>query len=243
VFGAAVIGAIVLRPASESPLAWWIMNSALTPQRLLPLFGLGVALALVPFAAFGFGLAFFCAGVTVGFGGYQHLLDALLRLPHSALHQFLTGPIAAVAVGLALIAGKRLRPWVLSPAAFITGIMAAVAIVAADPSLNSLTNRYAGVLIAAWIIGATSLTLQAFRRGWFMIAGPILGSWLVAIGLLYGGLAMLPKRVPPLVSMPSPSIMPPLEPFTGSRGHSIEPAPDGFDDLSRPRGGINAWPP
>jgi hypothetical protein len=244
VLGAAVMGAIVLLPAAtESPLAWWITSSALTPQRLLPLLGLGVALALVPLAAFVPGLALFCAGITVGFAGYQQLLDALLRLPYSAQHQFLTGPIAAIAVGLTLIAGKRLRPWVLPPAALIAGIMTAVAIVATDPSLNSSTIRYAGVLIAAWIIGAISLTLRSFQRGWFMIAGPILGSWLVAIGLLYGGSAMLPKRTASSLSMPPPSIMPPMEPLPGSRGSGIRPAPDGFDDPLRQRGGINAWPP
>jgi hypothetical protein len=48
------------------------------------------------------------------------------------------------------------------------------------------------LLIACWIVGAVILTLRAFRRGWFVIFGRILGSWLFAIGLLYGGAARAP---------------------------------------------------
>lgn len=80
--------------------------------------------------------------------------------------------------------------------------MLALAIVVTDPSLNDSTNSRAGVPIGVWIVGAVSLSLRAFRRGWFDIAGRIAGSWLIAIGLLYGGVALLPERTNPVPSLP-----------------------------------------
>jgi hypothetical protein len=53
------------------------------------------------------------------------------------------------------------------------------------------------VLVAFWIVAAVSLTLRAFRRDWFAIFGRILGSWLLAIGILYGGVSLLPPRAAP----------------------------------------------
>jgi hypothetical protein len=204
VIGAAVVGAVVLRPAAvESPLAWWIQHSVLTPERVLPLIGLGVTLGLVRTRAFSAGLLLFCTGIVAGFILHNQLLAPFWAIPNAAAHQFFTGPIGSIAVGLSLIAGARLRPRILPPIALLAGVMLALAITVTDPSLHDPTNRGAGVLIAAWVVGAVSLSLRAFRRHWFMIAGPILGSWLIAIGLLYGGAALLPKPVPP-----SPSLRP-----------------------------------
>jgi hypothetical protein len=47
--------------------------------------------------------------------------------------------------------------------------------------------------------------LRAFRRGWFSIFGRILGSWLLAIGLLYGGASLVPPKRQP----PPPAVQPP----------------------------------
>ena len=46
-------------------------------------------------------------------------------------------------------------------------------------------------------MAAASLTLRAFRRQWFAIFGRILGSWTLAIGLLYGGASLMPILKPP----------------------------------------------
>jgi hypothetical protein len=228
--GAAVVGAVVLRSAAvESPLAWWIEHSMLMPQRVMPLVGLGVALGLVGRRAFNAGLLLFCAGIVAGFVLHNQLLAPFWAIPNAAAHQFFTGPIGSIAVGLLLIAGVRLRPWILSPIALLAGVMLALAITVTDPSLHDLTNRSAGVLIAAWIVGAVSLSLRAFRRNWFLIAGPILGSWLIAIGLLYSSAALLPKPVPP-----SPSIPPPANEF---------PDGEGADQQDRNRFDMHSLPP
>ena len=203
--GSVVLGVIVLRPAApESPLAWWILNSALTPERILPMAGLGVALGLVSAPAFAAALLLFLLGLYVGFLAQNPLLAMLIGVPHAAMHHFFTGPIASIAVGLALIAGTRLRPFALLPIALAAGAVQALAIVVTDPSLHDPTNSITGVLIALWIVAAVSLTARAFRRAWFHTGARILGSWLIAIGLLYGGAALLPRRETPLPQQPAP---------------------------------------
>lgn len=209
VLGAIVIGTIVLRPAAAgSPLAWWIWHSALTLERVLPLIGLGIAFGLADARTYAAGALLFGLGIAAGFVFYKPILDPLLTIPNVAERNFLTGPIASIVSGLALMGGQRLRPWLLVPAAGAAGIVLALAIVVTDPSLNDSTNRIAGALIGVWIVGAVSLSLRAFRRGWFDIAGRIAGSWLIAIGLLYGGAALLPKPTPPAPSQQPPEPAP-----------------------------------
>jgi hypothetical protein len=188
--GAVALAIVLLRGAS-SPLAWWIANSALRPERILPLVGLGVALGLVrplPCAA---GVVAIIAGIGLGFAFYEPLLAPLWALPKPAESNFLTGPATALATGVALIAPRRMRGSILPPCALLAGMAAALAIVVTDPSIRDPSNRIAGVVIALWLIAAVALNVRDFRQPWFDIAGRILGSWLIAIALLYGGAALL----------------------------------------------------
>ncbi len=204
--------AIALFPAAgRSTLTWWILSSALVPERVLPLLGLGVALALVGRRYSLGALALFGSGVAVGFLSRDWLLAALETIPRATSHHFLTGPISSVTVGIALVLpGARLRSWFLPTAAFVAGSMLAVAIEVTDPNLHDVAIPLAGVVIGFWIIAAISLTAQAFRRAWFPIPARILGSWLIAIGLLYGGASLMPKQRPafPPPAEPTPNIIP-----------------------------------
>jgi hypothetical protein len=203
VVGAAVIAAIVFRPAaSESPLAWWMLNSALTPERLLPLIGFGLALGLVSRQVLFAGFLLFGGGIAAGFILHDQLLAPFWAIPNIAAHNFVTGPIASIAVGIALVAGSNMGRWLLPPAALIAGVMQALAIVVTDPSLHDPTNRISGVLIAIWLVSAISLSLHTVRRARLNVASRIFGSWLIAIGLLYGGATLLVKRQPPALSFP-----------------------------------------
>lgn len=122
--GLAVLGVIILHPtAPESPLTWWIVNRALALQRVLPLIGLGAALSLVSTPAFTVAFFLFLVGVCFGFLAQNFLLTLLTIGPQAALHLFFTGPIASIAVGVALVPGARLRPFVLPAAATVAGIM------------------------------------------------------------------------------------------------------------------------
>jgi hypothetical protein len=76
-------------------LAWWILSSALAPERVLPLVGLGVALALAGRRYSLAALTLFGGGVAVGFFSKDGLLSALQVIPLATSHHFLTGPISS----------------------------------------------------------------------------------------------------------------------------------------------------
>lgn len=194
--GACGIAVIALR-ARESPFAAWVLTDVFAPERVLPQIGLGAACALVGARAFGATLLLYGAGIVAGFVGQDWLLWALYNIPEGPTHLFLTGPISYLAIGLALVPGTRLLPWLLPMAALVAGAMLALAIFLTDPSLHAAAFIGTPVLTAFWIVAAVSLTLRAFRRGWFPIFGRILGSWLLAIGLLYGGASLMPRLKPP----------------------------------------------
>jgi hypothetical protein len=221
--GALVLVIVLLRPGADaSPLAWWIANSALRPDRVLPLIGLGAVLGLVRFPAFALGALTFAIGVALGFAYYEPLLAPLWALPKAAESNFFTAPAASLAIGLALIMPKRLRDWIAPVSALLTGLAAALAIVVTDPSIGSLSNRIAGVLIALWLAAAIALIVRAFHRPWFNTAGRILGSWLIAIALLYGGAALVPLRERAKAPEPAPGFPERNEPL-----ELLPPNPDG----------------
>jgi hypothetical protein len=203
-----LLGAIALAPvAPESPLLWWIKNSVLTLERLLPLFCLGAAFGIVSVRVHVVAFALFVIGICFGFLSQNWLLGLLIKIPQAPMHHFLTGPIATITIGLALIAGARLRPIILPAVAFIAGSATSLAIVVSDPSLHNPTNAIVGISIVFWIVGSVSLTVRPFRRPWFNVFAPILGSWLIAIGALYGAAALIPKRSVPLMEpMPTPGL-------------------------------------
>jgi hypothetical protein len=217
--------ALALLPAAEqSTLTWWILSSALAPERVLPLVGLGVALALVDLRCGVAALALLGGGIVAGFVAKDWLLSALETVPQAANHHFLIAPISCLTVGLALVLpGARLRSWLLLFAAVVTGSLLAIAIAVTDPEVDDIAIPLVGVVVAIWIVAAVSLTARAFRRQWFSIPARIFGSWLVAIGVLYGGVSLVPRHNS---SLPPPPPPPP----------DVAPAP-GFDHLPPEVGG------
>ena len=147
---------------------------------------------------------------------------------------FFTGPISYLAAGAALVAGARWREWLAPAAALIVGAMLALTIKLTDPSLHEPAYTWTPVLIALWIVAAVTLTLRAFRRGWFTIFGRILGSWLLAIGLLYGGASLVPpKRQPPPPAMALPPA-PGAERAIPGLPAPDEPLPGGGERFKQP---------
>ena len=196
--GLIALAAVALVPIfRESPLARWTLSETLAPARVLPLIGLGAAFALIGARASIGALLLFALGIAGGIVAEDRLLFLLDMVPGAATHLFLTAPIAYLTAGAALVASARWRNWLAPAAAPIFGAMLGLTIKLTDPSLHEPAFTWTPVLIAFWIVGAVALTLRAFRRGWFSIFGRILGSWLIAIGLLYGGASLVPKRQPP----------------------------------------------
>jgi hypothetical protein len=195
-----VAAAVILRQpvVKNSAIGWWMASSMLTPERVIPLIGVGAALGLSDTMRAAVILLLFAVGVAVGFLAHDGLLSAIDRLPQAATHSYLTGPISCLAIGIALAPPAKVRFWLAPLAVALVGAMLATAIKLTDPIPHAPTISIAGILIALWIIAAVSLPLWTHRRRWFPIAGRIMGSWLIAIGLLYGGASLVPKRAPPV---------------------------------------------
>jgi hypothetical protein len=214
VLGLIAVVALALFPAlRESPLGRWILTETLAPARVLPLIGLGAAFGLIGVRVFIAALQLFAIGIACGLFAEDRLLWVLDMVPGAGTHLFLTGPIAYLAAGAALVSSARLRSYVAPAAAAIFGAMLGLTIRLTDPSLHESAFTWTQVLIAFWIVAAVSLPLRALWRGWFPIFGRILGSWLLAIGLLYGGASLVPQRrllAPPTDGTPESQELTPL---------------------------------
>ncbi|UVK51772.1 hypothetical protein DBIPINDM_005080 [Mesorhizobium sp. AR02] len=228
IVGAAAICALALETRSERTVtSWWILNSGLSPERIIPLAGLGVAIALARGRHVVVALVTFFLGVALGMLFRDRYLALMAGVPGATTHLFLTGPLSALAAGLLLIVPARLRPWVLPFAAVLIGAMLGVATTLTDPTLNDPAISLIAMLIALWILAVIGLSGQAFWRAWFAIAARILGSWLIAIGLLLGG-AVIAARHPALAPLP------PQAPLTdgGANARRFETP---FPEVNRPR--------
>jgi hypothetical protein len=230
------IAAIALLPGlGDSPLGRWTLTETLAPVRTLPLVGLAAAFALISARTAIAALLLFALGIAGGLVVQDRLLAILDLVPRAATHLFFTGPISYLAAGAALVASARWRTWLTLPAALIFGAMLALTITMTDPSLHEPAYTWTPVLIAFWIVAAVTLTLRAFRLGWFTIFGRILGSWLLAIGLLYGGASLVPpKRQPPPPAMALPPAAPGAERVIPGLPVPDEPLPGGSERFRQP---------
>jgi hypothetical protein len=193
--GALVVATVLLGPASErGPVGWWLVSEALSFRRVLPLFGIGAALALVPrraclaaFGAFSMGLAF-------GGRGVDALIAAAIQDPGGEFYftlSSLVSPVAFLAAGVALVSPPRVRPWLAPPAALVVGVAFASFIRITYPVFGDRGIVLAGILFGFWVATTAILSLRRIRAPSFDIAGRILGSWCIGIALLDGGTALL----------------------------------------------------
>ena len=207
--GAIGIALVALEPVeSRSLVSWWILERAISIEKVLPLIGFGAALSVLSRQLSLVNIVVFLGGAVLGFRIQDRFIALMAFAPDAADHLFLTAPISSIAAGLLLIAPARTKTWLAAPAALLVGAMLAVTIALTDPTLNSREVSIVGVALGLWVVAVTALSGQAFYRSWFPIALRILGSWLLAIGLLYGG-ASLVKR-PALPSLPTKTCRPHL---------------------------------
>ena len=206
--GAIGLVLLILQPVgSRSLVTWWILERAISVEKVLPLIGFGAAISVLNRPLFFASIVVFLAGAVLGFEIQNQFIALMAFAPNAADHLFLTGPISSIAAGLLLIAPKRAKAWLAAPAALLIGAMLAIIIALTDPTLNNTEVSIVGVALGLWVVTVTALSVQAFYRSWFVIALRIFGSWLLAIGLLYGG-ASLVKR-PALPSLPDENLQAP----------------------------------
>ncbi len=201
--GLIVIGATAAT-AGRSPLARWTVIETLAPANVLPLVALGAAVALISARGMVVAFGFFVLGMGSGLFAEDALLRLLDKIPGSATHLFLTGPMSYLSAGAALVVSTRWRTFVAPPAAAVSGAMVGLTIMISDPSSHDPAYTWTPVLIALWTVLAVALCLRGFWREWFLVFGRILGSWMLAIGLLYGGASLIPQKAPPLPPAATP---------------------------------------
>jgi hypothetical protein len=182
------------------------LSLALIPVQILPIIGLGFAFGLVSLRVFFAALALFVVGILCGFAAYDQFIFLLYIMWTAPANFSVTSPISCLFAGLPLLFSERLRAWLLPAAAFVGGTTLGLAILLNDPSQGEPLFIFSPVVVAFWIILAVSLTVRAFRRNWLVIFGRILGSWTVAIGVLYGGAsAALVLKPMPSSNTPQPA--------------------------------------
>jgi hypothetical protein len=129
-------------------------------------------------------------GILSGFAAYDRIIFLLFIVWDPSSDFSVTSvisPISCLAAGLPLLSGEGVRAWLLPVAAFVEGTLLAIAILLNDPSQGDPLFTFSPLVVAFWTIIAVSLTVRAFRHNWLVVFGRILGSWTVAIGVLYGG--------------------------------------------------------
>ncbi|MGE0005444.1 MAG: hypothetical protein AB7S92_07620 [Parvibaculaceae bacterium] len=201
-------------PGERSMIAAWILASALSLERVVPLLGLGMAVSLLGRRQCWSAPAVLLVGTAIGFRLRPWFMNAMDGVPQAADHLFLTGPLSDVAAGLLLIAPRWARAWLFVPVTMVVGAMLAVAIGLTDPTVNEILVPCVGAATGAWIVSAIALTASAFHRPWFSIAARIAGSWLLAAGLLYGSAALVPRPAAPAQPV-LPRSSPRKPPFDG----------------------------
>jgi hypothetical protein len=245
-----------LHPAADrTMLARGAVAVLLSYERALPLIGLGCVLALMRPSHAALGAGFALLGLYLGFAARGWLIAALVSGPATAGRLALPGPAACFAAGIVLAVPDRLRAWLLPAAALVIGATLAVAIKLVDPSFHDPNFLRGAIAASLWLVAAIALTGRLCDRPWFRIAIRIVGSWLIAIGLMLGAaillprptIAIAPQQVPQSLEAPGPKTPGPPDPALPDAGpldparpprdagrKQVPSAPPGFDPLRQP---------
>lgn len=208
-------------------------------ERALPLLGLGCALATMRSRQAALGALLAALGLWLGFTFRDWLINTVVSGSATMGRLGLPGPVSCLAVGLVLVAPQRLRVWPLLPTAVLVGAMLAIGIKLVDPSFHDPNFVRGGVAVGVWIVGAVGFTVHLWYQPWLGIAMRILGSWLIAIGLMLGAAILVPRptiaAAPPepadALQRPGSLDMFPDAPAVGSRKSRL--ARPGLDPLSQ----------
>ena len=215
----AVIVVIQLQAvADRSMLERGALSVVLSYQRALPLLGLGCVLGTVRSRDGALAAILAVVGLWLGFACRDWLINAVVSGSATTGRLGLPGPISCLFVGLVLAAPPWFRAWLLPPTAILVGAMLAIGIKLADPSFHDPNFLRGGLAAGVWLVAAVGLTVDLCYRPWLGIAMRILGSWLIAIGLMLG--------VSIFVSRPSIGAVPPQPTERLQQPGSLEMVPD-----------------
>ena len=222
VLALAGVAAMQVHPvADRSMLERGALAVLLSYPVALPLLGLGSALGLARGWEAAVAAVLAVIGLWLGFEYRDLLINAVISGVATRVRLGLPGPVSCFAVGIVLAAPPGLRSWLLAPAAIVVGAMLAVDVKLVDPSFHDPDFLRGALVASGWLVGAVGLTVHLVRARWLGIAVRILGSWLIAIGLMLAVSILVPR----------PSIgAPPSQPSqTIGRTGSLDLFPDPSD--------------
>jgi len=163
-------------------------------DQVLPLLGLGIALANMNRWRKVVAAVLFIGGIPVGILSEARLVSAMTAAP--GLHPLFVfiGPLCCVIIGLALGSPAGLRAWTVPVAAALSGAALGFLIALHDPAPGD--GRFSGGAAAAglWLVAAPAVLLRPVDRSWLTIGSRVFASWLIAIGLLLGGSSYVVKQ-------------------------------------------------
>ncbi len=145
------------------------LSVILSYQRVLPLLGLGCALATVRSREAALGAILAVVGLWLGFAFRDSLINAVVSGSATTGRLGLPGPISCLFVGHVLAAPPWLRTWLLPPTAILVGAMLAIGIKLVDPSFHDPNFLRGGVAAGVWLVGAVGLTVHLCYRPWLGI--------------------------------------------------------------------------
>jgi hypothetical protein len=188
--GALLVVAFALPTLDRHEVEAGFFYAALRFDQSLPLVGLGFLLAPAApreVAAYSILLV---AGLGLG-GIVADRLAVAIEADFTLIrYVFLVGPTYCVVTGLALLAPAAARTWTVPVATMSAGTVLGLAIGGGYLGLANAEFAAGVVLAGACAVVLPLLLLRWFEGGWHGIAGRIFGSWLVAIGLMVGGLEL-----------------------------------------------------
>jgi len=194
----------------------WPLSTVFSAERMLPLIGLGLLLGQSTRRLKLPALVVVLGSAVLGTLLRERYFEWVAPVPGVAANLFLTGPIACIAFGIALIFPQRLRAFAAFPMLVVGSAALAVVTLLSDPTFHSRTYLPTAFVAQGWVVVAVSAVATILDRPWAALGTRIFGSWLVAIGLLYGGAHVAARQ----------TIQPP--PFPAPAGTGLYP---GFDAL------------
>lgn len=211
--GAAVAGTSLMSGLFDGSSAYAAIATA---EFLLPLVGIGVLLGQLQRRSALAGLLGLLFGCLCGISFRETFYGLLAPVPGAAAHLFLAGPIACALIGLVLVLPPALRTWLSLPALAAAGAALAIATRLGDPTLFASHYRLSAPLLQAALIFSVALPVSTGQAPGFIIAARILGSWMLAAALLYGGAylaardtSLTPPIFPNLPQLSSPTVVAP----------------------------------
>jgi len=203
--GAAVYLWYALRPLPALGIVGFAVVTGVHAFDLsLPLVGAGLILARLDVKPAMVSYALFVVALTSSVMAGGPFAQWLTTTPGAVERFVLVGPAGSVLVGVALLLPDAFRRWLAPLATILTGAAFGIAIRLFDPTVGDRRYALTLALVALWLVTVPFLIGHRHRRQWFAIATRIVGSWLIAIGILLAALLVLPRNNPG--EPPSPAL-------------------------------------